>query len=281
MMNELRQDIPEDLGKLDRALETLAHRAMAGFQPPASLLEKLKRMKPQARIMPIGEKEPASYPHRRVRKVRVWMMGLVAAAACLIAFFGFRNLASNNLGLMEYRSGFATIMRSGRAVGPLLVQKLRSGDILETHQGNLAALLDSRVQLLMNEKTVVNISARNKIALTTGEIWVYVTPGSGAFRVEVPGGVVDVIGTSFGVRVAHNGINVMVSKGIVGFSANNQDERIIAGERLFLPRGGVLSATNKIKDENLRHPPLWVEKIIKAIAAERLREFFPSAVPVR
>ena len=284
MRTEMSEKIPQDLKKLDECLFRLADKAMKNFDSGEAFLNRISKQmegrEPEAKIISVGGRgEPVTaFPPRRIKK-RSWPFFLAAAAIFLILFVGLWKGFSPRLGMMEYRSGLTTVIRSGNPLDSS-TEKLKSGDVLETRQGNLVALFDKRVQLLMNSQTRVRVQSKSKIRLESGEIWIYVNPGSGEYMVELPRGTVHVVGTSFGVRLDEKEANVTVTTGRVLFQQENQDVSVAAGESLLVSRGGNLSQAEKIKNEGGNLPPEWVKVLINEIAAERLKKFFPSAVPI-
>jgi hypothetical protein len=237
-------------------------------------------MKPEARIISIPKQATAPARTGFLNRKSVWVVTLAMSAACLALLVSSHISNIHSLGFLEYRSGLTTILRSGHSISSSSMKNLRTGDLIETHKGNLAALLDNRVQLLMNEDTTVYASGKNKISLRSGEIWIHVIPGSGDYSVEVPGGSVHVVGTSFGVKVLPKDVHVLVSTGKVLFRVNDEDLEVAKGEHFIQPMGKPLSAARKVKEHDLNRPPQWVEILINDMAKERLRKFFPSAVPI-
>ena len=76
------------------------------------------------------------------------------------------------------------------------------------------------------------------------------------------------------------GLEIQVSTGRVILRIVKEDTEIKAGELLSLPQGKALSEAKKRRHDGLTRPPTWVESMINDMARDRLREFFPSAVPI-
>jgi len=279
----MKSNMPDELKRLDQALARMADRAREGLEPGGEfereLLKRIRGRSPDARIIKLDGEDSPNRRGGRLKKP-VLVITIAALAACLVGVVGFRALLSDPPGMMEFRTGLATIVRSGRAVPPSTVCGLRSGDLLETREGKLVAYFDNRTQLLMNRDSKVRIEGKNAVNLQSGEVWIYVTPGSGDYSVTVPGGSVHVVGTSFGVQVTGEGVGVKVTNGKVLYRVGGEDAGIGACEHLFLPRGGNLAEATVTEDKELTRPPLWVESLINKMAEERLRKFFPSAVPI-
>jgi FecR-like protein len=283
MKDSSMNEITGDLMKLDNALKGLAEKTMFGFDPDRCLegnvFSRLRKEKPDAEIISICDKKnESSQVVSKSGQYKFFIM--FAAAACVLLFLGMNMVMSRGLGLMEHRSGLAAVIRSGNKLNSASVLKIETGDILETRNGNLAAMIDNRVQLLVNQQSLVRISGRDSLDLKNGEIWVYVNPGSGEYSIKVPGGRVHVVGTSFGVSVNSEGVSVSVSTGKVLYSVNVEDVEINAEEKLFLAASKSLSSAKKISDKTLKNAPDWVKSMINEIASERLKKFFPSAVPI-
>lgn len=284
MMSEMRDQMPEDLKIFDRTLMKLADCALS--QPDAltrlegRVMESISKQRLKARVIPMGddESETASPRWRQKRHIQYF---LLAAAALLIGALLAGNYIQNTAGLMDYKTGLARIIRSGRAVASASsAERLRSGDILETSDGTAAATLDNRAHLLMNENTRVSI-AKQQIDLSHGEVWLYVVPGSGKFAVQTPTCTVHVAGTSFGVTSDEKGVSVFVSNGKVVMRAGSEDVAIQPGEKIFLSKGGSLSGAQFSKGLDVTKPPEWVGSLLEKISADRWEKFFPSAVPIK
>jgi len=285
MRDETLREMPEDLRNVDRFLFALAQKALVDYGPQAvrheRICQKLREMKPEAQVVPLLQGRISAYPSDASGK-KVWhcLMAVVAAALMIIACWQARRVAMRPLGSIEFRSGLAGVVRSGRMLGSSTVPDLRSGDLLETHEGRIVALLDKRVRLFMNEDTVVHLTGRSRMNLERGEIWVYVVPGSGIYVIDVPGAAVQVLGTSFGLQAGSGGVSVFVASGIVFFTIRQEDVQIAAGERFFWPAGQPLSSAEKNGARASGFPLSWVESLLKDKSSDELRQYFPSLVPL-
>ena len=276
MIHETPEHLPEDLKILDGALGALAERSV----PPPEFLGRVEKSLlsgipgPRVITMPREESAPRSRAVRRNLKI------LLSLAAVLVALLGIHAFTRTGLGTMEFRSGLAAVIRSGKLISQEQAAQIRAGDVLETRDGSLAALLDNRVQVLMNKGSMAAVAGKKSMNLQSGEVWIYVIPGSGPWTVHTPGGDIHVVGTSFGVQATDNAVIVTVSSGTVLFRIGSEDVEIGAGQRMLLQNGLSLSQAEKTSNPSLRRPPEWVEHMVEEISEERLRRFFPSAAPV-
>ena len=283
-MNEMREQIPAELQNFDRALQKLADCALNQRDALARLegrvMEGIKKHRFKARVISMVDDEPDAAAPRwwAMRRIQYF---LIAAAALLIGALLIGNYIQNTAGLVDYKTGLARIIRSGRAMASAsTAERLRSGDILETANGAAAATLDNRAHLLMNEETRVSV-AKQQIDLSHGEVWLYVVPGSGNFAVQTPSCSIHVVGTSFGVTSNETGVAVFVSNGKVVVRSGSEDVAIHPGEKIFLPKGSSLAGAQFSKGLDVSKPPVWVGSLLEKISADRWEKFFPSAVPIK
>ncbi|HPB31508.1 MAG TPA: FecR family protein [Candidatus Sumerlaeota bacterium] len=276
MIHETPEHLPEDLKILDSALGALAERSA----PPSGFLGRVEKTLlggiPGPRVITMPREESAPRPRAGRRNLKI----LLSLAAVLVALLGIHAFTRSGLGTMEFRSGLAAVIRSGKLVSQEQAAQIRAGDVLETRDGSLAALLDNRVQVLMNKGSMAAVAGKKSMNLQSGEVWIYVIPGSGPWTVHTPGGDIHVVGTSFGVQATDNAVIVTVSSGTVLFRIGSEDVEIGAGQRMVLQNGLSLSQAEKTSNPSLRRPPEWVEHMVEEISEERLRRFFPSAAPV-
>ena len=288
MNRESVGEMEKDLQNLDKSLFRMAEKSMSAYEPGDAMW---KNVLYEAKKTESGDSEnsPASFSPRKAKPGRKIFSGapgwarLLAAAACVavFAFIGFRSLLPENLGALEYRSGETSLLRSGSVVNTENSDDLVAGDVLNTENGVVSASIDNRVQLLVNRGTQLTVQERNRLEVKNGEIWVYVDPGSGKYSVSLPEGSVHVIGTSFGVSVNEEGSKVSVNRGKVLYRAGEKEIFIEKEQSLFLPAEAGSSGAVKTSDKNLRQPPNWVSSLVREMADEKLKKFFPSAVPIR
>ncbi len=276
MIHETPEHLPEDLKILDGALGALAERSA----PPSGFLGRVEKTLlggiPGPRVITMPREESAPRPRAGRRNLKI----LLSLAAVLVALLGIHAFTRSGLGTMEFRSGLAAVIRSGKLVSQEQAAQIRAGDVLETRDGSLAALLDNRVQVLMNKGSMAAVAGKKSMNLQSGEVWIYVIPGSGPWTVHTTSGDIHVVGTSFGVQATDNAVIVTVSSGTVLFRIGSEDVEIGAGQRMVLQNGLSLSQAEKTSNPSLRRPPEWVEHMVEEISEERLRRFFPSAAPV-
>jgi ferric-dicitrate binding protein FerR (iron transport regulator)/tetratricopeptide (TPR) repeat protein len=123
------------------------------------------------------------------------------------------------------------------------VQALAVGQTLHTRPGERrrAVLPDGSV-IYVNQDTTVTLDQARHLNLTSGEVFVEVTPvrdGVGPFLVETPKRGVTAVGTKFAVRAAAEATSVLVTQGAV--TASGHDGLIRAGSELS-PEGTVSDA---------------------------------------
>ncbi|MCX6999277.1 MAG: FecR family protein, partial [Candidatus Sumerlaeota bacterium] len=242
---------------------------------------KLQRRSAEAKVIPIGENPVRRAGLSPFTWRRKSFLLLVAAVACLLGFALVRYIGVRHAGRLEYSMGLARVIRAGRALDSAQpAEFLHKGDILETGNGTLAASIDGRVQLLMNEKSRVSLSGGGRIALDAGEVWLYVEPGSGGFAVQTHGCSIHVAGTSFGIRTDDSGVTVVVSSGKVIVRSDTEEVGVSACEKIHLTVGKGLSSAELFREGQFSRPPAWVDTLLKKISMERWRKFFPSAVPI-
>jgi ferric-dicitrate binding protein FerR (iron transport regulator) len=134
----------------------------------------------------------------------------------------------------------ATIVRSvggAQAEGTLL----NVGDRIDTSSGQgLALRLTNANSLRLDENTIIELVARNRVALERGRI--YADTGDGIYKnaglvVETAIGVITDVGTQFAVSVAGDGLDVAVREGRVDVAHDDQTIVTVAGERMALTQG--------------------------------------------
>ena len=262
-----RDDITElddELQRLDEAcFEAARHSARPDFA--ANFEDRLR-----ARLETADEAraESAEFVAPRARVLSIPRWGYAAAAvAALVVALAFLLPGNGKTGTVLYQEGSVDVADN----------QLDEGEVLATTDGYLVATLDERVRVLLNERTKLEVVSKAEIALHSGEIWVYVEPGSGDFRVSTDVGAnVDVIGTSFLVDLSGSGAEVATFSGVVKFSGPGGAVEVAANNvsRYHLDEGRPLAPVAGVEE------PKWASDLIARYHQASLQSYFPSTIRV-
>ncbi len=263
---EVIADLEPELVELDQDLEILTGLTTAGTPVLSrefhlALEEKLD----QADARTSRESAPV------IPIVRLLTYTGLAAAACFAVFLGIKSFNQVPAGELLYSQGStsAGLASSGASI--------KSGDELVTGEGRLIASLESRITMILNDESTVKLVDSDHISLERGEVWVHVKPGSGHFRIDLPGGEgVDVIGTSFTVAVESDGSSVETYSGTVRYGIDSAQVKVVKGQK-----------SHWIDSESRPTPPAsssttapeWTTSLIEEYHAASMKTFFPSVAP--
>jgi ferric-dicitrate binding protein FerR (iron transport regulator) len=225
-----------------------------------------------ARIAAAGEGAKVFPLRSRVR----WSMIGLAAAACIAAVVFLPHWADQQIGSLVYGNAETKLL------GASLPDSghLKVGSKVETGEGGeaLIAMDDNRINLILGQGSDLTLAKADTVNLDRGEVWVRVRPNSGFFEIRTPHGHVHIHGTTFGVAVSPDRIEVVVASGIVEVGVGEQCVDIKPGNRGILQAG---STNPTIEPTAVVLAPEWAAKILKRASEARYADFFPSVAPSR
>mgnify|MGYP006272380813 CR=1 FL=1 len=151
---------------------------------------------------------------------------------------------------------------------------LRRGEAIQTTaQARTLVELENGVFIYLDARTQLALENGRELALQRGRAFFEVRPGEGSFQVQVPGGQVAVLGTSFMINLQEAQPEVMVLEGRVAFTTPERAIEMQAGQIAHLHPNGQIQRRSQA---NLNARLNWVERMQEKNAAEEMNLFFPS-----
>jgi tetratricopeptide (TPR) repeat protein len=206
------------------------------YDPPQPSADFAARVR--ARLLSAG-KRPA--PARRLPQMPRRFLRLAAAAALLAAIgVGLYLTSPDSPGVGKPSVSGVNLLTEGGKAGPRPPvppgEPLVPGQTVTTGAGERKrVVLPDNSVLYVNQNSVVYCDAARKITLTSGEVFVEVSPRSptpeGTFVVQTPKRAVTALGTKFAVRADESGTGVTVTQGKVKVS--DLDGVLAAGQQLL------------------------------------------------
>ncbi len=237
-------------------VERLLHAAGPGPEIPddgAALVKEL--------IRPAWQEGVAT---RGRQRSRLWLGGLAAAAAVLIAVIYLPSLRPDAPvetktsitiavldGTLEVTPPGGTVeFLSGDAGGV----EVPSGSLIRTRPGNRAALwLAPRRSLRIDTETELRLDSEASLSLTAGAVYIDARNGGGsALEVRTALGTATDIGTQFEVRLGDGTLDVSVREGLVSLSRDGEEIQITHGVALSIDVEGAVR-TGAVTT----HDPMW------------------------
>ena len=250
--------------ELARCLESLGDAWAAQADPGDDFVQRF-----EARLS-IQEKRPRATVWPFTPAVR-WTALTAAMAACLALAIALSSFGDGGIGTIAYGEGQFLASRT------LAQSRLADNSALTTGDSGraLATLDNERIAVFINQNSSLRLISNEKVNLTRGEVWINVEENSGYFAVETPDCVVEVHGTTFGVRIGENGTEVALASGEVWLSRGN--DYTVMGP-------GTIGKIAKDSDPTLMQAngdlvPRWALDLYAKAEADRAAEFFPSASP--
>ncbi|MBL8892460.1 MAG: FecR domain-containing protein [Planctomycetaceae bacterium] len=175
----------------------------------------------------------------------IWTLGSVMGLL-LIGAFAFRYFSPPTAGPDQW--GDPRIAQITRAASTEIADRddssIRAGDVIEFATGMLEVEFESGVRLLFGGPSRFRIDSAAMLTLDFGEVSGIVPPTGSGFRIRTPDGIVEDIGTEFGVRVpmGQHQTTVSVFKGevkVFGKSSDTESKSLLAGKQVAISNGSI------------------------------------------
>ncbi len=237
-------------------VERLLHAAGPGPVIPADGADRVKDL-----IRPAWRAEVAA---RTRQRSRLWLGGLAAAAALLIAVVYLPSLRSDAPGppqttiTVAVVDGALEVTPPGANVEFLTADaagaEIPPGALIRTRPGSRATLwLTPRRSLRIDSKTELRLDSEASLSLESGAVYIDAqNGGDSAVEVRTALGTATDIGTQFEVRLGEGTLDVTVREGLVSLSRDGEEIRITQGVALSIDAEGEVR-TGAVA----AHDPMW------------------------
>jgi ferric-dicitrate binding protein FerR (iron transport regulator) len=195
--------------------------------------------------------------------------GIAGAAVVAIWFLGIQP-SRRPVGETLYHSAGAV-----SAIPPSSGAALARGTHLrvESAPGTLLQM-DHRAQVLLKPGSHALAESRNRIVLTEGAAWIFLSGKGRDFHVDTPHGRVTATGTIFGVE-AGRALEVEVLEGTVRVGTGATAFQAGEGQRLRVNAPGATATLLA----GTAQTPAWAENLLDAYRKAFFERYFPSATP--
>lgn len=237
-------------------VERLLHAAGPGPEIPVDGADRVKDL-----IRPAWRSEVEA---RARQRTRLWLGGLAAAAALLIAVVYLPSLRPEAPGppqttiTVAVVDGVLEVTPPGANVEFLTADvagtEIQPGSLIRTRPGNRATLwLNARRSLRVDAGTELRLDSGASLSLDSGAVYIDTQNGGGsAVEVRTALGTATDIGTQFEVRLGDGTLDVTVREGLVSLSRHGEEIRITQGVALSIDAGGEVR-TGAVT----AHDPMW------------------------
>lgn len=134
--------------------------------------------------------------------------------------------------------------------------------------------LNERAQLLLKPGSRMVVESRDRISLSQGAAWIFLSGRGGDFHVNTPQGRVTATGTTFGVETGR-ALEVTLLEGTVVIGAGATAFRATQGQRVQVNAPGATA----ILLAGAAETPAWAENLLDAYRKAFFERYFPSATP--
>lgn len=189
---------------------------------------------------------------RRQQHGRLWLGGLAAAAALVIALLYLPSFPRGTPApeqhaiLVVLIDGTLEVTPPGSHVGFLTPEHVGSeiprGSLIRTAAGSRAAIrLAGQRSLRVDVTTELRLDSEASISLDSGAVYVDSQNGTNSgIEVRTALGTATEIGTQFEVRVEDRSLNVMVREGLVSLAHGDEEHQITQGVSLSMSAEGAV-----------------------------------------
>lgn len=134
--------------------------------------------------------------------------------------------------------------------------------------------LDERAQVLLKPGSRVLVESRERITLSQGAAWIFLSGKGRDFYVDTPQGRVTATGTTFGVETGR-ALDVTLLEGTVAIGTGATAFTAKQGQRVRVTAPGATATLLA----DAAATPAWAEELLEAYRKAFFERYFPSATP--
>jgi ferric-dicitrate binding protein FerR (iron transport regulator) len=235
---------PNDGGSL---VERLLHAAGPGPEIPEDGAARVKDL-----IRPVWRDEVTA---RSRQRSRVWIGGIAAAAALIIAMVSLQSLRPDTPALTPQTIVVALIDGTLEVTPPgsnvefftadNTNREIPRGSLMRTGSGSRAALwLTDQMSLRLDSNTELRLDSEASLSLESGAVYLDSRDDAGSgIEVRTAFGTATDIGTQFEVRLEDGTLDLRVREGLVSLTRDDEDFQITQGIRFSVGADGSVSTS--------------------------------------
>lgn len=203
-----------------------------------------------------------------IRKVAV----VALFAAFLFPALYFSISAYKNIGTIQYAEGAVMLESTGAPTVQLETIVERGQTVQTTTESQTIVKLKNGVIAYVDARSRMTLVNPRKIELHVGRAYFDVPKSGKGFEVVMPHGEVRVLGTAFSIEIKPENSKIIVARGVVEVS--NQEERVMVrqGYQSELAKSGLPSLIAFQGNSNFQ----WVTQLHKEWDKEEMKRYFPS-----
>lgn len=286
---KVREDVLSSGREIERTASVLGRADSSNIRPEwkEHVRARMKTALASKSTAPNSAREVALSKQRRLWEwlawpagSRRWIAGAAAAAFVLaVAVWGFSFWRQQRpIGRLEFADGSVEVKAAGKSIRHEGIGQVacRRGTVLGA-AGNANGIfsIGESVRGAFAPSTELAFETENRIRINHGTAWFRVLPGGKGFAVDTAHGTVRVTGTSFGVTVDANSVQVEVTEGTVELERNGTAASVAAGQTIVAAQEQPAQAHERKGGEEL---PQWVKALLAREKAAHAEQFVPSVL---